>query len=300
MKISLMMAKKRALPLLFAFAMLFSSSSSNVLAGDPFRGKQTRPIGEKAQAAFEAVFKQGNYPQAKVYLQQAEQNEAEEPLVHAMAASLAYIEKDWDALRNNALQTLETAHNLKNQDPLRGNLYLAVGHFLSGAYQYKQDENIVGAIAKLQKVFAHIDAAEKIDPTDPELNLLKGYLELMLAVNLPFSSPEEAIEQLQTAAPAYLVNRGIAVAYRDLKQYNQAIDFVERSLQATPENPDIYYLKGQILRKKGKAEENLALVQQAITNYDIALKKVDQLPQATVKSLQRERRKADEWIEERE
>jgi len=35
------------------------------LAGDPFRKTNPRPIGDKTEAAFNAIFKQGNYLEAK-------------------------------------------------------------------------------------------------------------------------------------------------------------------------------------------------------------------------------------------
>jgi hypothetical protein len=38
---------------------------------------------------------------------------------------------------------------------------------------------------------------KKVDPNDPELNLITGYMDLMLAVNLPFSDPAQAIERLE-------------------------------------------------------------------------------------------------------
>ncbi len=271
-----------------------------VTAGDPFRTDNVRDIGEETEAAFEAIFKEGNYPQAEHHLLAAQQSEASEPLVQAMLASFAYTQKDWTSLKNYALRTQETAAELKSSDPVRGNIYLAVGYFLEGTYKFKQEDDLVGAIANLAEVFDHLEAAQKSDPNDPELNLLKGYMELMLAVNLPFSSPEQAIERLQLAAPTYLVNRGIAVAYRDLKDYNQAREFAERALQATPENPELYYLKGQILSKQGRKTDEMSLVKQALENYDIALSKIEQLPKATAKSLRRERRKAAEWIQERE
>jgi tetratricopeptide (TPR) repeat protein len=100
-------------------------------------------------------------------------------------------------------------------------------------------------------VFQYLETAEKANPTDPELNLLKGYMDLILAVNLPFSSPQEAIERLETyGSPDYLVDRGIALAYRNLKQYDQALQFIDNALKATPNNPELMYLKGQILEFK--------------------------------------------------
>lgn len=271
--------------------------SSPVFAKDPFRTTNSRNIGDRTEAAFDAIFKYGNYPQAKIYLAEAELNETGDPLLYAMRASLAYTEQDWNTLNTYAAKTLSTAQRLTTEDPLRGNLYTAVGYFLEGTYNFKQ-EGPIRALTQLQKVFEHLDKAEQIDPNDPELNLLKGYMELILAVNLPFSSAELAIERLQqNATPTYLVHRGIAIAYRDLDKYNEALKFVEQALQATPDNPELYYLKGQILYKQGKENKNSALLRQAVQQFDLALAKNNQLPESVVRSLQRERRIAQTLLD---
>ncbi len=119
-------------------------------------------------------------------------------------------------------------------------------------------------------------------------------MNLMLAVNLPFTSPEQAIEQWQqNAAPRYLVDRGIALAYRDLKQYPEALEYVNRALNSTSDNPEIYYLKAQILHEQGKKEQDQNLVQQAIANFDLALAKKSQLPSSLVKQIKYERSQAE-------
>ena len=198
------------------------SLSSTAFAADPFREKAARDIGKHTEDAFTTVFLMGDYSGAREPLKLADKKESNEPLAHALRASLAYTEEDWETIKVYALKTLKSADKLKATDPLRGNLYLAVGHFLDGAYRYEK-EGAVSAIQKLQLVFKHFDAAEDVDPKDPELNLIKGYVDLLLAVNLPFSSPDQAIARFRTnASPNYLVNRGIAVAYRDLKKYDKA------------------------------------------------------------------------------
>lgn len=236
---------------------------------DPFRSGSPRPIGNKTEAAFKALFEQGNYKQASQLLKAAEPNE---PLSYAMRASLAYIDHDWSTMGESARLTRETAERLVQTDPLRGHIYIAAGHFLEGAYTLSTQGTVQATptvLAKLQQVFSNLSEAEKIDANDPELNLIKGYMDLMLAVNLPFANPQQAIERLRShASPSYLVYRGIAIAYRDLNQQTQALDAVNQALQQTPANPDLLYLKAQILRKQGKGQESLQFFQQALAKRD--------------------------------
>lgn len=282
-------------PLLFALTFILISSFNFSLAADPFRNLNAKKIGANTEVAFELLFQQGNYPQAKEKLIVAAQNESNEPLAHALRASLAYTEQDWPTLKIYGDKTLETATNLINQEPLRGNLYAAVGHFLQGAYNFYQ-EGPISAIPKLQQVFEYLDKAEKIAPNDPELNLIKGYMDLLLATSLPFSNAEDALQRLQSyGAPEYLVNRGIAIAYRDLKKYDLALEYVNQALKSTPNNPEIYYLKAQILYQKAKPD-NRSLFRQSIDNFQEALKKADQLPKATVKQIKFELNNAEKKL----
>ena len=226
--------------------------SNSAWAKDPFRDKNARDIGKYTEEAFKTVFLEGDYKTVNESLKKAELQEPDEPLAYAMLASLAYTENDWESIKKYAVQTLESAQLLSQTDPLRGNLYLAVGHFLDGAYIYEK-EGAIDAIEKLQLVFKFLDRAEAADPNDPELNLIKGYMDLLLAVNLPFSKPEQAIARFEGyAAPDYLVERGLAVAYRDLKKYQEALKYADLAIETAPENPEHYYLKGQILRQIGK------------------------------------------------
>ena len=274
------------------------SLTNTALAKDPFRTNNARDIGEYTEQAFKTIFFLGDYKTAKEPLQTAETEEAQEPLVYALQGSLAFTEKDWEGLKVYAFKTLQAAEALKESDPLRSNLYLAIGHFLEGSYRYEK-EGAVSAIQKLQLVFKHFDAAEDINPQDPELNLVKGYVDLLLAVNLPFSSPEQAIARFEEyASPDYLVKRGIAVAYRDLKEYEKALNSVNQALEIAPNNPEHYYLKGQILRKIGKKQQDITILEEALTNLTQALSKEAQLPLFVVKPLKREIRQTQEKIEE--
>lgn len=273
-------------------------NNNSAMAQDPFRVKNAREIGDHTEKAFKTIFLEGDYKTVEKELNLAEEKEPDEPLAYAIKASLAYTEEDWKNINKYATKTLATAQKLSAEDPLRGNLYLAVGHFLDGAYIYEK-QGAFNAIDKLQLVFKHFDAAEDIDANDPELNLIKGYIDLLLAVNLPFSSPEEAIARFEAyAAPNYLVERGLAVAYRDLKQYDRALKYADKALDTAPDNPEHYYLKGQILRKIGKEKENIQVLEDALENFEVALAKSEQLPQFVLKTLKRETRQTEEKIAE--
>ena len=275
-------------------------ASSPAWAGDPFRNSDQNPrnIGEKTEKAFEAVFRYCNYPEAELYINQAEESENYDPIVPALKGALAYLYQDMESLQNYALKTLELAENIKGTDQVRGHLYLAVGHFLEGTYIYETD-NPLAAIPKVQKVFEHMDKAEDAHAEDPELNLIKGYMELTLALYLPFSSPEQAITKLENnAAPNYLVYRGIALAYRDLDKLDEALDFADRALNLTPNNPEALYLKGQIIRKQGLQGNHLSLLQTALPYLRDALEYQDQLPEFILKPLTRETRNTCNQIKE--
>lgn len=265
-----------------------SFSNNPAWAKDPFREKNARNISEYTEQAFETVFLKGDYQAVREELNVAKSKEPEEPLNNALLAALAYTEKDWSQIKQYARETLESAQLLSKTDPVRGNLYLAVGHFLDGAYVYEK-QGAIDAIEKLQLVFKFLDRAEAADPNDPELNLIKGYMDLLLAVNLPFSKPEQAIARFEDrAAPNYLVERGLAVAYRDLEQYQEALKYANNALKIAPENPEHYYLKGQILRQIGKQENNLSALNEAVENFELALEKSAQLPEFILKTLERE------------
>jgi tetratricopeptide (TPR) repeat protein len=124
-------------------------------------------------------------------------------------------------------------------------------------------------------------------------------MELMLAVNLPFANPENAIANFRdNAAPTYMVNRGIAIAYRDLKQYAQAKEYVEKALQETPDNPEIHYLQAQILYQLGKERNDATLVKEAIAIFESVIARQDQLPQYLETPLQFELGVAQRWLQE--
>ncbi|MFB2833903.1 Sll0314/Alr1548 family TPR repeat-containing protein [Floridanema evergladense] len=290
--------------LIGSLTIALSLSVNLALAGDPFRATNPKPIGEKTEKAFNAVFRDGNYKAAtEIYLPEAEAQEPNEPLIYAMKASMVYT--DWqgdkknqtllDSFKSYAAKTRETAEKLKATDPLRGNLYLAVGHGLDAAAVVTEKGTLSGAteaLGKLQEVYRNLDEAEKIAPEDKEFNLLKGWLDLLISVNLPFSNPELAIQRLEKAAPSYLAYRGIAVGRRDLKQYQQAQEYVDRALQETPNNPELNYLKAQILVDAKKDKEAQKYFQSALANSE-------QLPKEMVAQIVREQCKSQNTIDGR-
>ena len=273
----------RRLSLALLTTLTLSLPSSPSWAADPFRSNNPRNIDVNTEAAFKAIFQEGNYPAAQQYLQQAEASNPQEPLVYAMIASLAHTQEDWATLDRYGAKTLETAQQIMGSDPLRGHLYTAAGTFLQGAASLRRGERI-GILPKLQQVFQSLDQANKIDPQDPELNLLKGYMDLLLAVYLPFSSPDQAIAKLQNyGTPDYLVFRGVAIAYRDLKNYPQALKYVDQALDITSNNPELHYLKAQILFRQGSNDLR------ALRLFNRAIDKQGQLPVSQVAQIVYER-----------
>lgn len=279
----------------FSTVLALSLGANPTFAKDPFRATNQHQIGDKTEAAFDAFFRDGNYKLGQSYLKQAELSEPNEPLVYAMEACFAYTTKDTNLLSSYSQKTLASAQRLVATDPLRGNLYIAVGHFLQGATVLANQGTVSGApeaLSELQQVYNYLDKAEAVSATDPELNLIRGYMDLMISVNVPFSSSDQAIERLaKYAGPRYLADRGLALGERDLGQIDAALSSVNRALQAAPKNPELYYLKAQILVIQGRNQNNPALFREALKNFDIATQKKDQLPASVVAQIERERRK---------
>ncbi len=273
-------------------AALFTLSllSAPAFAGDPFQRDEPHEIGDRTEEAFNAMFKDGNYGTAATSIDRAIQEEPNEPMAHALKASLIYLyEGDWNDFKTYATSTRTTAESLADSDPLRSHLYTAVGHFLEGAHALKTEGTVRGtpaALAKLRQVFQNLDAAEQTDSTDPELNIIKGFMDLLLAVNLPFANPDQSIERLKNyAGPDYLAHRGLAIGYRDLDREDEAMIEVDQALELTPNNPEVWYLKAQIFVDLGKHKESLPWFQKA-------LDKSQQLPDELVDQIKDEQDEA--------
>ncbi|MGI0487341.1 Sll0314/Alr1548 family TPR repeat-containing protein [Pantanalinema rosaneae CENA516] len=274
--------------------------AGSAFAKDPFRTTNARPIGDKTEAAFRALFEQGDYKAAETQLAQAEPNE---PLAYALRSLVAFAKLDGakddqktailTQIQADATKTRETAQQLLSRDPLRGNLYLAVGEFLDGAYVFAKEGTVKGiphALGKLQTVTNYLQTAEAQSPNDPELNLIKGFIELYAGLNLPFADSKKAMERLDKyAGPRYLADWGLAIGYRELDQYDQAMTAVDRALQQAPNNPDFLYLKAQLLAKKGNYQESVNYINQALA-------KQEQLPPSTVKQMKRDLNRAQKRL----
>lgn len=284
-----------------AAALMVGMLASPSLAKDPFRTTNPRPISDRTEQAFRAIFERGNYPDAQKLLNQGDPNE---PLSFALKGLITYI--NWqgesnpqrkDALLNDfktdATQTRTVAEQLSKSDPLRSNIYQATGIILESGYVAATEgtvRSIPTILGNLQQAFGYLDAAERISPKDPELNLIKGSIDLLLAtnLNLPLSSPDEAISRLeQSAQPRYVADHSLAVGYRDLKQFDKALQAVDRAISEAPDNPELSYLKAQILVRSQRASESIPLFQKALT-------KQAQLPPATVRQIQKELRGAQQ------
>lgn len=260
-------------------------------AGDPFRSSNPQPINAATAAAFTAAFQQGNYPAAEKALQQALQQSPKDPLVFALAGSLAFSKQDRPAFADYARQTKSAAKAIAAQQPLRSQLYLAVGELMTAAAslltQLAGDGGVPlaavpQALQSLQTIYSSFRAAAKINPNDPELNLIQGFVDLIVATNLPLANPAGAIAKLEKASPRYLADRGIALGLRNLKRYSEAIQYVDRAIAAAPDNPELRYLKAQILVEQSKATGDANLRRSAAAEFQKALAKSAQLPQPLV------------------
>ncbi len=258
-------------------------SAQPVWAQDPFRtGANARQISPEVAAAFEEFFCAGRYSQSREKLETAREASPEEPMVYALLAALAYQEGDMQEFAQLATQTRQVATELKKTDPLRGNLYEGVGYGLEAANTVVRDGVVIGlpkALPTLNQLFASIRAAQAVDGSDPELNLLNGYMDLLLTYR------EKALNQFRLAAPEYMSYRGQALAYRDMQRYEEALEAVDRAIATSCDNPELYYLKAQILVSRGEDRE-------AVPLFDQALQASAQLPESLVDQIQMERDRA--------
>lgn len=256
-------------------ALMSLATAGSVSAADPFRSSNPRAIGAETQKAFELMFKDGNYASAVKQLDVAIRTEANEPLLFALRASTFYAQEDYLGMQVAGKRVRSNAEALRGKDNLRAHIYLAASDLIEAGYIVKAEglSSAAKALPLVQSVFDNIKKAQDIDPKDPELNLIKGYIDMLIASVLPLSDLESALASLKTyAAPDYLKWRGIALAYRDARIPNLALEAVNKALVSAPNNPDLSYLKGQILWMQGGSN-----IPEAKKEFEIALKKAKQL-----------------------
>lgn len=256
-------------------AVITAATAMPSFAADPFRSQKARAIGTETQKAFELMFKDGNYTSAVKQLDLAVRTEANEPLLFALRSSIFYTQKDYLAMQVAGKRVRANAEALKGKDDLRANIYLAVSELIEAGYIVKTEgvSSAPKALPLVQNVFDNIQKAKDIDPNDPELNLVKGYIDMLIASVLPLSDLETALESLkQYAAPDYLKWRGIALAYRDARKPEAAIDAVNKALTSAPNNPELHYLKGQVLWMQ--SDKNIPMAKK---QFELALSKSKQM-----------------------
>ncbi|MFM7602913.1 MAG: Sll0314/Alr1548 family TPR repeat-containing protein [Pseudanabaena sp.] len=256
-------------------ALITAATVMPSFAADPFRSQNARAIGSETQKAFELMFKDGNYTAALKQLDLAVRTEANEPLLFALRASTFYASEDYLGMRVAGQRVRVNAEALKGKDNLRAYIYIAASDLIEAGYIVKTEgvSSAPKALPLVQSVFDNIQKAKDISPNDPELNLVKGYIDMLIASVLPLSDLETALESLkQYAAPDYLKWRGIALAYRDARKPELALDAVNKALVAAPNNPELHYLKGQVLWMQGGNN-----IPTAKKQFELALSKSKQL-----------------------
>jgi tetratricopeptide (TPR) repeat protein len=246
--------------------------------------------GSDIERAKESMFRDGDYVKAKKYLEAALKTEPNEPLTYAMNTLYPFGVGDYEKVKEYGEKTSKAAEKLMKTNPLRGNLYQGVGMAILAAYEMKKaDGGALGALGKLQKVFEFMDKAKKIDANNSELNLIKGYMDLLLAVNVPFSDTNQAIEQLKNAEPRYLALRGMYIGHRDLKEYDKAGVAIDAARKIAPNNPELTYYKAQLLAIRGREKNNETELRESIRLFEAAYQQRDRLMLSTIAQILSER-----------
>jgi tetratricopeptide (TPR) repeat protein len=183
------------------------------------------------------MFKDGNFYEAQKTVDRAFATEADEPLLHAMKASLFYINKrrtgDLEFMRDYALKTRKAAQALMSDNPCADISILGASYLLEAGYEVTKKGVVRGAakgLSLVQQALDEIELAAEINPDDPEVNLIQGYMDMLVASVVPLADLEDALGSLRKSGPEYLKWRGIALGYRDAKMPNEALAAVDKAL----------------------------------------------------------------------
>ena len=257
-------------------------------AKDPFRSTKARAIGNETSAAFTTLFRDGDYRSALPQIDRAMKANSNEPLAHTMGALVAFFQQDMNTMRQRGTSIKQTAQALQRTDKLRSHIYLAVADLVEASYLFKT-EGISGVpkiLPLIQNVLNELRTANSIDPEDPELNLLRGLIDILISSVssslIPANDVETSLTRLrQFSAPDYLRWGGVAVAYRDARQPAPALEAIDKALAVAPQNPMLHYFKGQIHWIQGNIPE-------AKRFYQMTLSRAPQLPTQFIKDVQTE------------
>lgn len=260
-----------------AFPLVILLCANSASAADPFRvGIKARPIGPSLQSAFEDFFRFGKYQSSTQKLTQAQTENPNEPLVYTLLAATAYQNRQKDVFLTTLPKIRETSQTLMSKDAARSHLYKGIAQGLEGYFLKDSVTSLPKALTYASSMLLEIDKAHQLSPNDPEINLFVGF------INLVLNKHDEALTNFQKAGPPYLALRGQALVYRDTKDYGNAQVAVDKAIAAASQNPELFYLKAQILVLQNKPTEAVAL-------FDKALLLGDQLPAGTRKQIIKER-----------
>ncbi len=254
--------------------------SSPGLAADPFRtGNSARSMGPSLEAAFTDFFQNGNYKTSVQKLDQAQLENPNEPLVYTLKAAIAYLYGQQDQIMPLTEKIQTASESIRAKDATRYHLYRGIAQGLKGSTYYLENGllGLAQATPYISSMLLEIDKAHRLSPEDPEVNLIVAYIDTVL------QKYDKALIGFSKAAPSYLNYRGQALVYRDTKNYDKAIEMVDKALAAAPNNPELFYLKGQIsaLQRKPAA---------AVSYFDQALVLGRELPASTTRQILRERK----------
>jgi tetratricopeptide (TPR) repeat protein len=195
-----------------------------------------------------------------------------------MLALTKFFDQDLEGMRASGKIIKEKAQKLLTTDKLRGHLYTAVSDLVEASYLFKTEgvSGVPKILPLVQNVLTQLKQARQVDATDPELNLLQGLIDILISsassAIIPSSDIETSLTNLrQYSAPEYLRWGGVAVAYRDAKRVQPALEAVDKAIAKAPQNPVLNYFKGQILWVQGNIPE-------ARRYYLLTLSKSSQLP----------------------
>jgi tetratricopeptide (TPR) repeat protein len=249
----------------------------SALAVDPFRvGIKARPMGLSLESAFKDFFLYGKYQSSIPKLAKAQVENPNEPLVYTLQAATAYQNQQNDKFLASLSKIRDASKAIAAKDSARSHLYQGVAQGLEGYFLKDSVTDLPKTLTYASSMLLEIDKAHQLSPNDPEINLFVGFINMVLGKN------DEALQNFQKAGPPYLALRGQALVYRDTRDYGKAQIAVDKAISVAPQNPELLYLKAQILVLQKNPTE-------AMKYFDQALKLGKELPADTLKQINKER-----------